>query len=146
MVAASQVDRRRALGSDSACLDGNFLDARHLCWLALQFLIGSVLSVILWTTGAVKAPKLDINTVCGLLCCGTVCTLHSGQLRQGGSSTLTASGYLKPAVQLSSANDGLLISVNVHQQCCRDNAKAITCRHKPRQPEAASLFNCLCLC
>jgi hypothetical protein len=30
---------------------------------AVQFLIGSVLSVMLWATGGVKAPKLDAATV-----------------------------------------------------------------------------------
>lgn len=30
---------------------------------AVQFLIGSVLSIMLWVTGAVQVPKLDAQTV-----------------------------------------------------------------------------------
>jgi hypothetical protein len=41
-----------------------------------QFLIGSVLSVILWISGAVKAPKLDAQTV-GAVSCQLVLVLVS---------------------------------------------------------------------
>jgi hypothetical protein len=69
---------------------------KSLLWVPVlpsmpQFLIGSVLSVILWISGAVKAPKLDAQTVGAVSWCWCWCLSASTAVLSASTVVLSAS-------------------------------------------------------